>query len=325
MRIRRLIPLVIALTMAVVAVPNTSAHALTVGEVEAKVKKVKLRLTTVGDQLEVAGGHLEDANAAIAQHLRALRNAKQQLARLGAGISERAALLYMLGSDQYAVMADSTNINVLTDKIGYLEQLGHGQQGAVEDIKTLRVRSRDEMKALRGAQARASAQQRVLQAKRSELSSSLNEYTRLAHFLASFGPRVGAVASRSDRGIVCPIPGGAPVSNDFGAPRRGGPHTGNDVHAGEGTPLQAVLPGTIADLPGGWAGLGIMLRDIAGNEWLYAHNSVRYVHIGERVQQGELIGRVGNTGHSFGPHLHFEYHPAGGAPVDPYPILSKIC
>ena len=44
-----------------------------------------------------------------------------------------------------------------------------------------------------------------------------------------------------------------------------------------------------------------------------------------RVTQGEVIGLTGNTGHSFGYHTHFEYHPGGGDAVSPYPLLAAAC
>jgi murein DD-endopeptidase MepM/ murein hydrolase activator NlpD len=44
-----------------------------------------------------------------------------------------------------------------------------------------------------------------------------------------------------------------------------------------------------------------------------------------RVTQGDVIGLTGNTGHAYGYHTHFEYHPDGGDAVSPYPLLSAAC
>jgi murein DD-endopeptidase MepM/ murein hydrolase activator NlpD len=54
-----------------------------------------------------------------------------------------------------------------------------------------------------------------------------------------------------------------------------------------------------------------------GASSLYAHLSAAWVALGQRVDQGTLIGRVGESGNVTGPHLHLEVHPSGGDPVDP--------
>jgi murein DD-endopeptidase MepM/ murein hydrolase activator NlpD len=72
-------------------------------------------------------------------------------------------------------------------------------------------------------------------------------------------------------------------------------------------------------------GIGVIIRDAGGNEWWYAHLSRKYVRVGDRLAGGELLGRVGCSGHCTGPHLHFEYHPGGGDPRNPYRILRAAC
>jgi murein DD-endopeptidase MepM/ murein hydrolase activator NlpD len=60
-----------------------------------------------------------------------------------------------------------------------------------------------------------------------------------------------------------------------------------------------------------------------GYRTLYAHNSTLLVKPGERVKAGQDIAKVGSTGRSTGPHLHFEIH-RDGARVDPYPYLAAL-
>ncbi len=142
-------------------------------------------------------------------------------------------------------------------------------------------------------------------------------------------------ARLSSGGYVFPIFGTASFGDSFGAPRPGIPggwHHGEDIFAREGAPLLAVADGTIHQV--GFIKLGgfrLWLRDDLGNDFYYAHMSA-YSPLaieGKRVEAGDVIGFVGDTGDADGgsPHLHFEIHPAAmsglgyDGVVAPYPIL----
>ena len=56
---------------------------------------------------------------------------------------------------------------------------------------------------------------------------------------------------------------------------------------------------------------------------LYAHNNRILVNLGQRVNKGEQIAEIGNTGYSTGPHLHFEIHPKDSGAVNPLALLSS--
>lgn len=87
-----------------------------------------------------------------------------------------------------------------------------------------------------------------------------------------------------------------------------GYHTGDDYAARAGTPVVAVRNGRIirSDSAGGAYGNWIQLLGDDGYVYMYAHLSVRQVSVGQRVTAGQQIGKVGSTGNSTGPHLHFE-------------------
>lgn len=104
-------------------------------------------------------------------------------------------------------------------------------------------------------------------------------------------------------------------------------HAGTDLGAPQGTPVLAALDGKveIADFVGGY-GLTIVLKHEKGNEQtLYGHLSEIFVQPGDTIKQGEAIGRVGSTGLSTGPHLHFEFRKLtqeGWTLIDPGPALE---
>ena len=94
-------------------------------------------------------------------------------------------------------------------------------------------------------------------------------------------------------------------------------HTGIDIAASMGTPVEAAENGTVLYV--GWmTGYGnvVVLDHGNGVSTVYAHLSACLVQVGETVTRGQVIARVGSTGWSTGPHLHFEMR-QDGQPVDP--------
>ncbi len=148
-------------------------------------------------------------------------------------------------------------------------------------------------------------------------------------------PAPDVTARLTDGGYVFPVFGPASFGDTFGAPRAdlaSGWHHGEDIVAPLGTPILAVTDGTVFGV--GWNELGgwkLWVRDGAGNEFYYAHLSA-YSPLavdGKRVQGGDVLGFMGNTGDAKGGivHLHFEIHPAEllylgyDGVVAPYPFL----
>lgn len=106
------------------------------------------------------------------------------------------------------------------------------------------------------------------------------------------------------------------ITSPFG-PRWDGFHFGVDIGAPTGTPITAADSGIVSFA--GWnGGYGMMVRIEHGNGYatLYAHASRILVTENEQVEKGQTIALVGNTGRSFGPHLHFEII-SNGRPLDP--------
>ncbi|MBD1846483.1 M23 family metallopeptidase [Cyanobacteria bacterium FACHB-63] len=123
---------------------------------------------------------------------------------------------------------------------------------------------------------------------------------------------IGRVGN-GDLKLIFPLAIPSPITSIFGwrvHPISGDTrlHTGTDLGAPLGTPVLAALTGRVimADFFGGY-GLAVALEHNAGaQQTLYAHLSEIFVKPGDIVKQGAVVGRVGSTGNSTGPHLHFE-------------------
>lgn len=122
-------------------------------------------------------------------------------------------------------------------------------------------------------------------------------------------------------GFVWPVQG--QFSSGFGW-RRGRFHAGIDIAGPVGSPIVAVMEGTVIFSGWGRDGYGnrVDIEHPNGLVTRYAHGSQLYVQKGQYVQQGQTIMSRGSTGWSTGPHLHFEVRPGGGKAVDPMQYLK---
>ncbi|HEX6424552.1 MAG TPA: M23 family metallopeptidase [Acidimicrobiales bacterium] len=130
----------------------------------------------------------------------------------------------------------------------------------------------------------------------------------------------------SGGGIVCPV-SGASFVDSWGAARSGGrAHQGVDMMAPHGTPTVAPVSGTVEHRGSSVGGLSWYVHGDDGNTYFGTHLSAYENQGAGRVAAGTVIGYVGDSGNAAGtPHLHFEYHPGGGSPTNPYPLVSAAC
>ena len=152
-------------------------------------------------------------------------------------------------------------------------------------------------------------------------------------------PKTGTVPT-----LIFPVAGATTYVDDFGQPRAGGAHQGNDMMAAKKTPAVAVEAGKVKF----WttsanAGCMLYLYGASGTMYEYIHlnndltmkndnrgkcvpgvSYARGLKDGAKVSAGQMIGYVGDSGDANGiaSHLHFEVHPNGGAAVSPYPYLQ---
>lgn len=99
-------------------------------------------------------------------------------------------------------------------------------------------------------------------------------------------------------------------------------HTGQDFAAPIGTPIRSVMAGKVILVQfAGPYGRHVKVRHANGTVTMYCHMSRFSVRVGQSVRAGSLVGAVGMTGNTTGPHVHFEVRPGGGSPINPLPWL----
>lgn len=138
------------------------------------------------------------------------------------------------------------------------------------------------------------------------------------------------VAVRIDPTLAFPVKSGTErdVGSRFGAPRDAGArrHHGIDIFAKRGTPVIAAAPGVVSrSTETNLGGKVVWVRDSHGNSLYYAHLDSQAVESGERVDVGDTVGFVGNTGNArtTPPHLHFGVYRRGEGPVDPWWFVHR--
>ena len=242
-----------------------------------------------------------------------------------AAVSEFEAVAAMMRSDRAArLVSDLTARHMpaldtllqarqhLHDRQAELAARRHDQEKTMADVSAQREQISAELQALAATTPPRVARRPSARASRSA--------PRLGQRFSRPAPAAAAA------GFVCPIDGPLTFSDDFGAPRGGGRrHMGNDLLSPRGTANVAVVDGTIETKPWAGGGITIFLHGDDGHTYIYMHLMRIEGAVPRQVVQGELIGLTGNTGHSYGYHTHFEYHPNGGVAVSPYPLLSAAC
>jgi murein DD-endopeptidase MepM/ murein hydrolase activator NlpD len=187
--------------------------------------------------------------------------------------------------------------NGIVDRRDDLASVRDGRAAILSRVRTSRKHAEEDLEAMERQQARVTAQVRN----------------------AGSGPTPSAGPIRRGSGrFIWPVNGS--VSSPFGQ-RWGRLHAGVDIPAPTGTPIRAAASGRVILMgPTGGYGNYTCVGHGGGISTCYAHQSRFGTSNGASVSQGQVIGYVGNTGHSFGAHLHFEVR-VNGSPVDPLGYL----
>jgi murein DD-endopeptidase MepM/ murein hydrolase activator NlpD len=256
-----------------------------------------------------------------------------ELGRIRKSLNDRVAAAFMSGgSYSIGALLTSDSIQDAADRLQYTQSVVQGDADLATQVEVTAEELRRQEARFRNAAREEGEAAAALESQREQIGlrvQRLNDVVEeLEAELAAAEEQAlhlggGGSVSITGTGAIqtCPVAGPTSFVDSFGDPRPGGrSHQGIDLIAAYGTPVVSVAPGT-ASTAGSLGGLGAVVQHGNGDWTFYAHLS-SYGSLGS-VSAGTLIGYVG-PGNGVN-HLHFEYHPSGGAAVNPYSALLAVC
>ena len=304
--------------------------------------------TQVNAQWAAAESARQSVSAAQAQVTQAeakVAATEKQIAGLRAAVVSRAVSAYMRPQeDLSSSLQGAASINEASRRSALLDQVINHDRDVIDQLRA----AKEDLDALRGVAQKAKdvakKREAAVNARLKELTRARAEQARLAGALDArireYEAEGSAVAAQeadlsslinrrgsgstytpgaaSAAGLIWPVRG--PVTSGYGY-RWGRLHAGIDIGAGTGTPIHAAKAGEVIFV--GWMngyGNAVIINHGGGFSTLYAHQSRLGTVDGAQVSQGQVIGYVGSTGNSTGPHLHFETR-VNGSPQNPRQYL----
>lgn len=323
--------LALILGTALVSVP---ARASTESELDAA--KARLASSQAELQRVTLAWQQTEADLAVAQDAAArargeIERLKAEMASTQRALNDRVVAAYMSGgSFSMGVLLTSDSVQEAADRLQYTQSVVAGDADLAATLAVDTVELRRQEAVFQEQAAVASAKAAELEAQRAALNADI---ARLDELVADLRAKLAAaqeaqlglnVQIRSGAIQTCPVAGNTSFVDSFGWPRPGGrSHQGIDLIAAYGTPVVSVAPGTARDASNSLGGNAVVVNHDNGDWTYYAHLS-SFGAMG-RVSAGTVIGKVGATGDTSVNHLHFEYHPNGGAAVNPYAMLVAVC
>lgn len=251
--------------------------------------------------------------------------------------------------DYWSVLFRATSFSDLLGRLDIVNEIMEYDQRVIDDLKALQAEISDQKATLEGQKAEAEAARADLESKKKELDTQRDAANALMQELqadsAEAKAEMAAIEAEEEEilaeavrlsrlyaqqnqdpatqgGYIWPVNSRYITSTVGGRTSPGGVgstnHKGTDIgRVGYTSEIYAAKSGTvIISTYSSSYGNYVVLSHGSGNTTLYAHMSSRKVSVGQKVSQGDVIGITGSTGHSTGPHLHFEIT-EGGVRINP--------
>jgi murein DD-endopeptidase MepM/ murein hydrolase activator NlpD len=328
--------LALALVAGVFGVPAALA------DTKDQLDAAKAELAEIQDELDAIAAEWHEATIAldatkgqILETRSRIRGLEERVARIEARLTKRAVIAFTNGpASTIDLLLSSGSFTDFSDRLEFLGQVAQDDVDLVleqevaqeelrrerEDLLVLEEQQTAEAERLAAAQARIDEAFERASDRVAELTAKYREELQAQKALTIIGqtPNPSGVIQ------VCPVAGPNSFVDSFGWPRVGHTHQGIDLIAPFGVPIVAAHPGTVSYSSSSSGGLQAYVHGSAGYSF-YAHLS-SYSGASGSVGAGTVIGYNGSTGNAGSTnHLHFEWHPGGGAAVNPYLMLRAVC
>jgi murein DD-endopeptidase MepM/ murein hydrolase activator NlpD len=351
--VRRATPILLILLLAVPVTASAEVTREQVDAAEAEVREISARLESELTELDQAIGLEDSYRYRIAAIEAEMTSRDRQIALTVLAARERARAMYVTaGAQRFHTMLNVDEFGQIGTRTAYLDALADQDLDVVNELEFLqndRDRLQEELDLLLDEQEiEVGRLERTSDAIYAELETANAEYqvvrqewekqeeerrrreAAAAAAAAAAASNYSSSAGTSAAGRTCPVAGAHSFRDSWGEPRSGGrSHHGVDMIAPRGTPLVAIEVGTITSTGFHYAGgNGLYLRGDSGDIYYYAHMDgyAGGIGAGVRVNKGQTIGYVGDTGNATGtPHLHLGYQPGGGPLTNPYQLMVKLC
>ena len=292
-----------------------------------KIRALQRVMNRLATRISRAEGEILRIEARIDKLQRQTMKLQVRAALLQAKLDERSREAYMSGGVPILYLLTATSAADAAARMSFLTEMNRRDAVLASKVQATTDRLAQIEAEVERSRQIVELRKRSLEIDRKELQRKMAESRRLVAGLRGRIEQIQIEISLIRPFAVCPMGGPHAIADNFGDLRHdpgGGTHIhqGDDIMAATGTPILAPFDGVASVSHSALGGLGVYVHGDLG--FVYNAHLSQLGKLGP-VEVGDVVGYVGSTGHSTGPHNHFEWHPGNGRAVDPYEYLMLVC
>ena len=302
-------------------------------ELNSKIKEIEEKISLTNEEINELDLQIDDIKSEINELENNIKNNKDQLAKRIKVINSNYSMSYI------KILLNSSSISDFLNNMYIVKQIVKQDKEILTELDENKQEIEEKKSQIEKKKVEQEDLKLLLEKDNESLNNDKIEVEKLKAELekeeSELESEIEKIASQSvvveDGRIISsgswPVPGYSRISSPYGY--RIHPifntrkmHTGIDIPGPTGTPIVSIDSGKVI-FSGTQRGYGktVMIQHDDGKVTLYAHNNELNVSVGQRVQKGQVISKMGSTGNSTGPHLHFEVR-INGNHVNPLPYIK---